>query len=200
MRTIDGVLPGPGAAPSLYSWHPHHFFHRQHTSGHQQLHQEQLPLQAAAPIVAHSLQLLPGDAQQLLVGAGGSRLLRGACLGCPSAPREYYPAEYRPALRQLRVNGAALMAAGSTNDSSAHSSSSSSGIEGSAGLKGPCCASTGRYLVPAAPVVSLHVSHFCEEAVLAAHSSGSVVLHSTQRSHAVMVWHELGSAALVAAR
>jgi hypothetical protein len=67
--------------------------------------QEQLPLGlvAAQPphlrppvaqwplLEARALQLLPGESPQLLVAANKGKVLRGALLGVPAAPRELLP-------------------------------------------------------------------------------------------------------------
>jgi hypothetical protein len=145
---------------------------------------------SSSSMLASALALLPGPNQQLLVGLSRGKVLKGACLGTPAAPREYVAAQWE----QLghgwgKSAGAAAAAADTDNTADTDSridsyggvfSSSSAGVQGS--------------------VTSMAVCAAFPEAWLAGYSCGSVALFNVAKSRPVLLWQQLRSAAVVAVR
>jgi hypothetical protein len=146
---------------------------------------------SSSSMLASALALLPN--QQLLVGFSMGRVLKGACLGTPAAPREYVAAQWEQLDygwgKSAAAAAAAAAAADTDNTADTNSrmgsyggvfSSSSAGVQGS--------------------VTSMAVCAACPEAWLAGFSCGSLALFNVAKSRPVLLWQQLRSAAVVAVR
>ncbi|KAF8064512.1 hypothetical protein HT031_003312 [Scenedesmus sp. PABB004] len=135
-----------------------------------------LHLRSRQPLRASSLALLPGASQQLLVGAGGGRVLRGACLGTPPPPREFLAAE------RAGLPGKAAGSEGGGAPNTARAADNDGGQ------------------MRVGDVTSLSVCPLHPNAWLAGHSCGSVALFATARSRPALLWRQLRAAPVLAVR
>jgi hypothetical protein len=133
-------------------------------------------------VAATCLALVPGEGQQLLAGTAGGVVLRGARVGAPRAPREFWPCEARPPLRQWELNGA-----------------DGGGTAGTA--MGPCGGGLGAAAGAwGAAVTCLASCPLCPEAFLTGYSDGALALHALGRGAAARVWRGIAAAPLVSVR
>lgn len=167
---------------------------------------------------AACLALIPGQGTELLVGAGQGTVLRGAWFGLPGLPRQFAAQEWRPPLAALTTNastalpgvfvgvehcncdaacGLFLKLSRKCSCTCLRSASNACTLKQCMLFPhcGPCAAEGGGLAKPgglpswaSSQVVSLALSPACPDAFLAAHSCGTLALHTTRRSGAALVW------------
>jgi hypothetical protein len=144
---------------------------------------------SSSSMLASALALLPGPNQQLLVGLSRGKVLKGACLGTPVAPREYVAAQWEHGWGK-----SAGVAAAADTDNTADTDGRTDSYGGVCACSSPSSAGVQE------SVSSISVCQACPEAWLAGYSCGSVALFNVAKSRPVLLWQQLRSAAVVAVR